>query len=291
LQEEEREKDEEARLFYVAMTRARERLILLMNAKFDSGAPFANLLQEAGALPEGGLGIEFRKVEPSDGTLSPSPSPVNGRGEAGYDPKALAKGWEKRGKAFAAANAIPAFVNPAAAAEAQAKRAPTAQDLDASARRAGAALVGSLCHFVLERWDFRGNGKLNAALAAAGKALEADAKVLAEAHEVLETFLDSSAARELAKVEIVARELPVLFNLEGQKGGVVRGAIDLLYKEGGKWVVGDYKTEKVGKKDLAEAAKRYGPQLALYAEAVQRALGEKPLIKVVFLRAGAAITL
>jgi ATP-dependent exoDNAse (exonuclease V) beta subunit len=73
----------------------------------------------------------------------------------------------------------------------------------------------------------------------------------------------------------LARELPVLLPPDDSAVGYVSGAVDLVYRdESGRLVVADYKTDRLeGESDLAERAAVYAPQEALYARALQEALG------------------
>jgi ATP-dependent exoDNAse (exonuclease V) beta subunit len=66
----------------------------------------------------------------------------------------------------------------------------------------------------------------------------------------------------------VHRELPIGALVEGV---VLSGAVDLVYVDGGQWVVVDYKTDRdAGPRVLRE---RYEPQGAAYALAVEAATG------------------
>lgn len=117
--------------------------------------------------------------------------------------------------------------------------------------------LGRLCHEVLERWDFD-PGRLDALIQGRG----AEPRLAAQAKRRLEAFLLSPAGRELAGSEILARELPFLY----EKGGtVVRGTIDVVYRKGGKLFIGDYKTGR-------PVASR---QRNIYVEALERSLGIK----------------
>jgi ATP-dependent exoDNAse (exonuclease V) beta subunit len=91
----------------------------------------------------------------------------------------------------------------------------------------------------------------------------------AEVREILDGLVGSSLAATLAEVEVVGREIPLLLPAPG--GPAWRGSIDLLYRDGGgALVIADYKTDR--EEDDAALVARYGPQLAVYAEAAQRAL-------------------
>lgn len=62
-----------------------------------------------------------------------------------------------------------------------------------------------------------------------------------------------------------ARELSLL---ESDEPVIVQGIIDMCFLEDGKWVIVDYKTDRVTPPDAPEAAKKYAIQLDLYARAL-----------------------
>ena len=64
------------------------------------------------------------------------------------------------------------------------------------------------------------------------------------------------------------REVPVV--LPRADGQLVEGVVDLTFREDGRWIVVDYKTD-IGPID---AAGKYAAQLALYVEAIEAATGE-----------------
>ncbi|TPW20168.1 MAG: hypothetical protein FD126_1959, partial [Elusimicrobia bacterium] len=166
-------------------------------------------------------------------------------------------------------------------------------DADDSAPRDRAKLVGTLCHKVLERWDYRKGGNLAKRTEAAWKALKgADPTadwdlVYAEATAVLSKFVKSEAAEVLSGVDILGREVPFLRPLPD--GSVQRGAMDLLYRKGGKVWVADYKTAAV--KDAKTAQAEWGDQGAAYTSAVEAASGEPARFAVVSLKSGELIEL
>lgn len=57
---------------------------------------------------------------------------------------------------------------------------------------------------------------------------------------------------------------------------ILQGVVDLLFKEDGKWILVDYKTDYCGEANsrLAHLIESYTPQMQLYQLAVERALGE-----------------
>jgi len=58
--------------------------------------------------------------------------------------------------------------------------------------------------------------------------------------------------------------------------GVVSGMIDRLYRSGGAWHVLDYKTDRVKRDDVDARAAHYRPQLTMYSLAAGRLLGCEP---------------
>ncbi|HUO85770.1 MAG TPA: UvrD-helicase domain-containing protein, partial [Thermoanaerobaculia bacterium] len=125
---------------------------------------------------------------------------------------------------------------------------------------------------------------------------------LAEAEEVLAALPGGRLWNRLGEIApgIVARELPLLLAADPAAGGgedgdgptapvgFVSGAIDLVYRDPADdgWVVADYKTDRVGDDEVDARAAVYAPQGALYARAVQEALGlpRPPRIELWFLR-------
>ena len=93
----------------------------------------------------------------------------------------------------------------------------------------------------------------------------------------------SAAARVAAKVlahDIIARaraaeprgacrrETPVTCRMPD--GSLVEGIVDLAFEEGGRWIVVDYKTDRIL---AAEGEERYRRQIGFYAAAIREATG------------------
>jgi ATP-dependent helicase/nuclease subunit A len=73
----------------------------------------------------------------------------------------------------------------------------------------------------------------------------------------------------------------VLQEQAGALPTILRGVIDLAFREDGGWVLVDFKTDRVEGTGLREAVRRYSPQVRLYSEAWGRGSGER--IKEAFL--------
>jgi ATP-dependent helicase/nuclease subunit A len=240
---ERQEEEERRRILYVAMTRARDRLVLT-GARGKSGSYMQMIRERVDLTP--------RAIEPV------KPVPRARRAKDAFDPVALEALWRAR----EGVEAAPALVTPSSLVE---KRVHLS-DRDDPERRDAAAAVGTVCHAVLERIDFAAPSlapieELARRYAPRGRA----ADVAREARAILEGFVRSAAFAEIARSRILARELPFV-RREGN--GVMTGQIDLVIDRGAGPEVIDYKTDRA----LDPAA--YVPQGAVYARALGGALNQ-----------------
>lgn len=205
--EDRRREEEERRLLYVAMTRAKDRLILLGNGDYTQGSCMG-LLEEAGALEV--LEVERKTVEEE---IPRRKKAVVSVSEKTPDWNAFIDAWKRR----EAEQDLPPLTSVTAM-----KRGTSPPEKKGAAR---GAEIGIACHEALERLDF-----------AAPKLppLEEDAR------SIVEGFLESEAFGELRDAEILARELPFLVP-QGEQG--VQGFIDVVYRSGDDVYIGDYKTD------------------------------------------------
>ncbi|MDE1976899.1 MAG: UvrD-helicase domain-containing protein, partial [Elusimicrobia bacterium] len=297
ISEKERQDKETVRLLYVAMTRAMARLVVLGGPKPGAGS-LGEVLSEAGAWPGaedsamalGGLQIPVRRAKVSE--QAPRPAAPRLWEESALDVEVLARIWRER-EALAALSALePWTLSPTRVlGEADKRRRRAAaedeepghgEDGPARSGAAAGAMVGRVCHRVLESWNFSAGAQFKDADLA--RAAERAAQELAgaepeenwasaawEAAGVLSGFLRSSAGLRLSRVEILGREIPFIY---GQKGAVLRGVIDVLYREDGLLVVADFKSEKVSAKDAAARREKYAVQGQDYAAAIEKTMGE-----------------
>ena len=159
------------------------------------------------------------------------------------------------------------------------------------------AEVGQLVHEVLARWDFAGkeedHQQRNRLLSqvAALRGLE-EPQVLQQAEEVLQAFFSSPLPEQLRQARWLRREEEFLLGwpLQGEPRLLFRGFIDCLFEDAhGRWHLVDFKTSTGQKISLDELARRYKPQLWLYAQAVEQVWGREPeVVQVWFLRHGQA---
>ncbi len=276
------ERRESVRLLYVAMTRAKEQLILLGREKAESGS-LASHLDAAQAWPRAGLARGLPALFIQAGKVAEPEAAPAVRSASGADAAVTARAWAQRAK-FRAGTDQPR----ARAATAYLRE--TAEPYGEAGGLAGAE-VGRLCHLVLQGWDFAASGPRAqapaAACAAARGRLERSApgprweQAEREALAVLNIFLSSPAARELASAEILGREAPFAYAVGHT---IVRGAVDLVYRLNGRLVVADFKSERIEEKSAARVRDKYAEQGRAYLEAIRLGWGESAEFRLLFLR-------
>jgi ATP-dependent helicase/nuclease subunit A len=309
------EEAELVRTLYVAMTRAKRRLVLagkrggaeghqaLLAARREGSGDLARWMAElakAGGPPHlDALGARFvfpaLEAEDDDALREPEA----GRGEDFTAASVLAASRELAGRRARAKGAEARPFHAAAsegrelAAErlSEARYGRGAEEAEGAApagsvSRSEAQALGSAVHALLESTDLA----LLVAADPAALARELGARLpddlspagRARALELAEALARGPLPGELRRLSphVLARELPVLLEGDGAGGagapvGFWSGAIDLLYRdpERGEYVVADYKTDRVGAAEVRATAERYRAQGAVYARAVQRALG------------------
>ncbi|HET9229086.1 MAG TPA: UvrD-helicase domain-containing protein [Thermoanaerobaculia bacterium] len=163
--------------------------------------------------------------------------------------------------------------------------------------REAAMAAGGAVHRALETWDlFADPGeetRRQRDLLPAYIARLAEGDVLESALPLAEKLLDRFAGSGLLvrlrdlREHVLARELPVLLPPSGHAVGVISGTIDLLYRDPatGRLVVADYKTDDP--ETLESRVAVYAPQGATYVRALREALDldEPPRFELWFLQA------
>ena len=249
----ERAREEWRRLLYVAITRAEDRLVLLGSAK-SSAEAFLGLL-----LPDFKAHVKERRIP----YQRPPFRPPAAAGERKVpDWNAFVERWRTREKK---SEPPERFTTPSRLEEAElVDRVLFTSESPGTPSRA--SRIGTLCHGVLEHLDFA--------------APQVPEGIDPEAAEILRKFFRSAPFRELARAEILARELPFVIPRGAQ---AVQGVIDVVYRTGGKTYVADYKT------DTLIEPEKYGLIREIYTEAVRRVLQIEPGFKLIYLRQGRAV--
>ena len=299
------ESREERRLFYVAMTRARERLILSGAAKLDAwpalengggGGPIAWI--GPAVEPLDGVAVTF--VRPEDlvpvpaapapvapPTPAPAPAPleITSAPPAATAPPVRALSYsslaeyERCGYRFYAERVLRLPPLPARAGEASAGDAPAGHPAGALS----ALDRGTLVHALLERLDFRRPARPSEAMIAeaarrSGLPAAPAGDAAAQVAELVERFADGEMCRRLARATAVRREARFRFLLGDDRaaataGVLIGGVFDVIAREpGGRTLVVDYKTDRLdGADPQALADRAYGTQRLVYALAALRA--------------------
>ena len=100
-----------------------------------------------------------------------------------------------------------------------------------------------------------------------GRILGASAEEIEAARTTVTTALQHpliERARKAAAQGACHREIPL--TLREEDGTLIEGLADLAFRENGKWIVVDFKTDQ----ELATALERYRRQVAIYATAISK---------------------
>jgi len=317
-----RERAEWVRLLYVAMTRAKSRLVvsgkwhdndeLVAAGRADCFADLVAHRADAEELIGQAESRVARRCEPGDLVQWVLPDVDAAEPERGESGPGLPK-WLSAERAAAETERLVELRRAAderrslplaATATGLAHRplrsdAPT-DDETPVAERDAAMAVGTAVHGLLETIDLAGDLGAQVSEIGAKLADRLDRLVTAPVRdEVRRRFLclvrgleSSKCLRRLGELSaaVVARELPLLMPPapEDPVLGAVVGTADLVYRENGGLVVADYKTDAVEtEREIEERTELYRPQLELYAKALEEALGldELPAMELWFLAA------
>ncbi len=274
------ESEEERRLFYVAMTRARERLILSGAGSRD------NLL--LGTAPMSWIGPAMVQAEVEPVWVEPEQQPSTAAQPAGLVTTpvpalapAVARPKEASGPPVSSLSYSALELYRRCGYRFYLQRVlglPKAPELTRGEPRSAmsAADRGILLHAILEKLDFR--------RPEIPSPDEVQAEGAAELVELIATFARSETCARLARASDVRREERFAFPL----GHVlVTGALDVLATEGpGRLLVVDYKSDRLEGADPAELVERaYGTQRLVYALAGLRAGSREVEVAHVFLEA------
>jgi len=154
--------------------------------------------------------------------------------------------------------------------------APSADDgIDAAQR-------GTLMHRIMEHIGLepKDEAAVRASIAEMAQKCIIDPALVSEADAgAVWRFLQSDLAARARRAAMVWAEQPFCLRMSAKEAGlsdtsedyvVVQGVIDLCFVEDGKWVIVDYKTDRISDGEAAQAAEKYVVQLDLYAKALSR---------------------
>jgi len=301
-----RAKEEQKRVLYVAMTRAREHLIISSGPSPNrSNGSFVAILDEALGDQIGDAGqstvvaigpgkLEIEIVEAS--LTAPGPAKCKKQtAEKKSNWQPYIDSWARRRNAYESAVKTPVFVTPTLLKQQEEEVAEAArQTTRLPYSRTPPMLVGELAHCFLEGWDFaqdiensgdRVGSFLDRWLPQEFR--QERQQIHADLAEIFRCFFGSKIYSELASSQILGREVPLLMPWDSQ---IMEGVIDLVYEYDGLLYLADYKTDRIAREELAQGAERYRRQAEVYSRAAQDSLQRKvAAFKVIFLRLGEAI--
>jgi ATP-dependent helicase/nuclease subunit A len=249
----EREREERRRLLYVAMTRAEDRLVLLGSAAAKEETFLGMLMPDL----EAHATVTVRKYERPP--FVPRADVVERKA---VDWEAFVRTWREREKR---SEVVERITSPSKLEE-QGVVDRVLFVTEAPGTPSRATEIGTICHSVLEHLDFRKPSIPEG--------------TDDEAADILMKFFKSAPFKELAKSEILARELPFIVPRGAR---IVQGVIDVVYRVNGKVYVADYKTDKIMEPE------DYGLIRDIYTDAVRRVLKVDPGFKLIYLRQGRAV--
>jgi len=303
-----REEEEQKRTLYVAMTRAREHLVLSCapTDRKARGSYLAMLEESLGE--EITAGEDSRSITAGDGmielrvvreTLSPpgrARTTVTGT-PLKIDWESYAQLWRRRARDCESALGADLFLSPTLLKRREAEQAEKLPEREKRLLSRDLSLrTGELAHRFLEDWDFGDDP--SGFQAELGSFLdrwigpdpgENRERLQQELEEIFGSFFVSEAYQELSSSRILGREVPLLIPWDGR---IMEGVIDLLYEKEGLLYLADYKSDRVSPEELLRAAAAYHHQVRIYSEAARRSLQRDVTgFKLIFLRLGQAVEL
>lgn len=275
-----REQAESERLLYVALSRAREHLILTASSKGKGARSSAIKRLEAMGLgaDDAGVsaGVRVERVEYQDPLLPDA--------DAESERAALASA------AWTDAQYAPPepLVHRPSAAERE--RGPRNNEHEARAHDLVPTLIGVLAHHAialdLDPESARDRATLAAQSALAPLTNDERARVLEQVQRLLASYRRMRASGLLEHEGLRRNEFDVPFLLHDADGRVWQGTVDqLLQTRSGAWRLRDFKT------DAKVEPERYAPQLRLYARAASAWVGAEVAAELVYLRAERVVRL
>ncbi len=246
---------ERDRMRYVAATRAKQ-LLVVSHSPREKENPWGPLLPHISeALPMDGIPLE-----------------ASARRRLSIDARDCGKAMDERSRAAEGA-AVPSLVH-AAVTEIATKGAPAPPRSAAGRGRA----FGQVVHHCLKA-AARGITLTPTVVASYLAELERPPEEGEAALDLVRSVQASDLWRRLLASPERHAEVPFALSLDGAEVGLAKGPtllqgiIDLVFRENGRWVLVDYKTDRV-EGDLQPYVDYYAPQVRLYAQAWKRLSGQ-----------------
>ncbi len=135
---------------------------------------------------------------------------------------------------------------------------------------------GEVVHLLLQAATADPKADLERLAGAALAEAEMDASLAPEAAALVSSVMGSEIWRraQAAGKRLVEVPFEVLWDGEAATPFVLRGVIDLAFREEAGWVLVDYKTDRLHAGEIRKAAEKYASQVLLYARAWEMCSGE-----------------
>lgn len=294
-QEKLREDAEEMRLLYVAATRARDYLVLPW---FAENGHYLDLLKRGFDPERAGEAIatffrrdgEQSKVE----TRARESIRVDLREPLAKERSAIERLKDQRVEWLLAHEELLARINAGRQRSTPSRLAEAEKD-DRLRRREGetaiaaaAASFGTVMHEVLAMMDFKNPEAAKALWTTCATRAGLSEEDTKRGEDTLGKFLQTDLFRQISQAKEVYRELPFAYC---SGATLMEGALDLVFSDGRKWFLVDYKTDRIAAGEAASHVERYRPQLDAYAEALQTLGGIRPAKILVLLWTGETLRL
>lgn len=284
---------ERIRLLYVAMTRARDHLVVSLHRAKDRG--FGRTASAAELLAHGSAGSSWAvELQPRSAAL-PVRAPVEGEGlvaeeewQAAHAATVEQSRWRRTVSATDGGDLVtPAGVQLDLADDGvEAGLAKAQQDIELPPWLKGryGSAVGRAVHGVLQVVDLATGEGVAAAVAA-----QCLAEAIPEREETVQALVDMALGSALVQEAAASRhwrETYVAVPLDG--GRVLEGYIDLLFERDDELVVVDYKVA-AGNADLDARTEVYATQAQAYVDAVRRSTGRPASATLLYLTPTGAV--
>ncbi|RMA97268.1 UvrD-helicase domain-containing protein [Hydrogenothermus marinus] len=260
-------KNENERLFYVATTRAKEKLIFISGTQNRENS-FKNILEKVSNIEKETIDIEnilLEKNEDEEQSLKDIEKQL----------KEIEKKEKQREKIYEKALKQQPFTSVSKIMEEEKEEV-----VKTSVNQEIATYTGILTHLILENLDFKNFSEkdINKLIQEKQNIIPNKIKkqVVENVKTILERFENSNLHNELKNAEILFKELP--FSLY-EDGKIIDGRIDIIYKKDGKIIVMDFKTNKYEtEEEKQKIIKMYETQKNYYLKAVQKFITKEEVI-------------
>ena len=264
--------EENRRLFYVATTRAKEKLIFLQWDGKENNASFGKLLKKDSIrdlikMEE----VDFENIKLSLVEETPDAENINEK------LKKIEEKEKKREEKYQRAINENRFTSVSQIMKEDYKEEEIKQDFSKKKEENIGIYIGVLVHEVLDKIDIQNYSIKEAKeILQSMKEIVPDIyreKALQQAENILEKFENSPVHQELKNAKILFKELP--FTLY-ENGKFIEGRIDIIYQKGDKIIVMDYKTNRYEtEEEKHKIIKAYQKQKEYYLKAVQKIFPQK----------------